>query len=641
MSPPVQSIGLDCPQISWSEDGDPYSLQYGDCYYPAGNSLAVSIHTFLEPNNLPYAWKHKTQFVIGETGFGTGLNFFVTLQAWHTDPAATGILHFVSFEKHPLSADSIRRAMSRWPELGMYVDALYRQYPIRSKGLFRILFPEFNATLTLCFDDALRALRNFSGHMNCWYLDGFAPSRNTDLWSDKLIDEIAQHSVPGATLATFSSAGSVRRALGRAGFKVTKTPGYGSKREHIKAEFTETIPADSLRPSHCFISKKPSSALIIGAGIAGTALAYSLSLRGINVTVIEKNSGPGSGSSGNPGGIIMPYLSSFGGCPHSFFISGFCFATRMMSHLARGSTDRIWNQCGVIQLPSNGRIRRLIDHFEDLRPPAELMQHLHSHKLSRAAGLEIASNGLFYPEAGIVSPRNACKHYLSSFPITFLHGRCAKHIEEHADRCVLELDNGQSCTADIAVLAAAHESQALINAEWLHMEKVAGQIAYSTATTNSKKLKVGLCSDGYLLPYSDETHVIGSTYDYNDYSENVIFARNKTLVEKANSWSDSLDLLPTTAGRTAIRSTLYDRLPLVGPLADHSSDAEPRLFISAGFGSRGFTTAPLSAELLAGYICNEPLPVLADVADALHPDRLRIRAGKKLAVEPGSPDGTF
>jgi len=185
---------------------------------------------------LPERWRGLERFVIVETGFGLGLNFLATWQCWRDDPQACGHLHFVSFERHPLSGADLAVVQRRWPELAEPAGQLQRQWPAPNAGAHRLQFEGERVLLTLHFGDAAELLQQHAAgiHGDAFFLDGFAPAKNPALWSPHILKALAKSAAPGATLATWTVAAAVRQGLSAAGFAVTKAPGFGTKREMLR-----------------------------------------------------------------------------------------------------------------------------------------------------------------------------------------------------------------------------------------------------------------------------------------------------------------------------------------------------------------------------------------------------------------------
>jgi len=207
----------------------PRSKEFDDVYFSAVDGLAETRHVFLDGNGLPEAWLGKETFVIGETGFGTGLNFLALWALFEEQSGPNKKLHFISVEKYPLSSDEIDAALAHWSELDANREQLVAAYPENPTGVFEHDFG--HVKLTIYFDDVVDGFKQCEKIVDAWFLDGFRPSSNPEMWSDDVFVEVARLSSAGARFATFTSAGFVRRGLAAVGFDVRKVPGFGLKRE--------------------------------------------------------------------------------------------------------------------------------------------------------------------------------------------------------------------------------------------------------------------------------------------------------------------------------------------------------------------------------------------------------------------------
>ena len=233
-------------QLAFTGDGTPYSAEYDDVYHAAGGGLEQTRHVFLAGNGLPQRWRGRERFVIIETGFGLGLNFLATWQTWRDDAMRCGHLDYISFEKHPFSATDLAALLARWPELAALADQLQRQWPELSAGAHRLGFDEGRVMLTLHFGDAAESVTQqpSSVRADAFFLDGFSPAKNPALWSPRVLGSLAELAAPGATLATWTVAGAVRQGLAAAGFALTRSAGFGTKREMLRG----VLPGSALAP---------------------------------------------------------------------------------------------------------------------------------------------------------------------------------------------------------------------------------------------------------------------------------------------------------------------------------------------------------------------------------------------------------
>ena len=214
------------PDLRW-EDGVPVSTEFDDPYYSRVDGLSETRHVFLDGNDLPARWEGRDHFHIAELGFGTGLNFCAAWQAWEKS-GATGQLAFTSFELHPLKSEAIREALALWPELQDYADRLTSAWkPDGGRMTFG------SVSLNVITGDARQTLPHWTEKADAWFLDGFAPSRNPEMWEEGLLKAVARASAPDASFATYTVAGFVLRGLESAGFEIKKRSGFGRKREML------------------------------------------------------------------------------------------------------------------------------------------------------------------------------------------------------------------------------------------------------------------------------------------------------------------------------------------------------------------------------------------------------------------------
>ena len=233
---------------------------YDDVYFSADDGMKETQYVFLEGNNLPDAWKEQESFTVAETGFGTGLNFLCAWKLFEETANNNQRLHFISVEKHPLSKNQIRQALSVWDnELGDYISRYLDLYPIRVPGPHHIYITD-RVTLTIWFGDVVDVLPEWrEGQVDAWFLDGFTPAKNPEMWSSDLYDHMARLSHSKTTFATFTAAGFVRRGLEAAGFTVEKCKGFGRKRDMVKGCFVDGAEKNNVR--------EPKTMAIIGGAL--------------------------------------------------------------------------------------------------------------------------------------------------------------------------------------------------------------------------------------------------------------------------------------------------------------------------------------------------------------------------------------
>ena len=637
-------------QLDWNDQGQPLSRQFGDVYFSRDDGLGETRHVFLAGNDLPARFADLpagSRLVIGETGFGTGLNFLCAWQLFDQLAPADACLHFVSVEKYPLTAADLQRALALWPELAPWSGQLLEQYRAIHPGFQRLVLDGGRVVLTLLIGDALQMLPQLDARIDVWFLDGFAPDKNPQMWTPPLFQELARLSAPGASLATFTSKGTVRRDLIEAGFAMRRAPGYGKKWEILCGRFEGHAPAAEkpwfARPPR----PEARAALVIGAGLAGCATAASLAARGWQVTLLERHEAVAQEASGNPQGVLYLKLSAHGTALSQLVLAGFGHTRRLLQHLQQGHD---WDACGVLQLafdaPEAGRQAKLAEAF-----PADLLHSLTREQAEARVGVALPAGGLFYPDAGWVHPPALCRQLASHPRIRLLTHSEALELRRVDGRWQALDGERLLAEAPVAILAGAAEVRRF--AAELPLKRIRGQISRLPQTARSAELACVVCAEGYVAPPRGGEHTLGASFDFHsqdcaptaaEHAGNLELLReiSADLAERLDT--DRLDPAQLE-GRAAFRCTSPDYLPIVGPLADPAAFAETYavlgkdarqvpdspcpwrdgLYVNSGHGSRGLITAPLCGELLAAWLNDEPLPLPRAVAEACHPNRFLLR----------------
>lgn len=645
-------------QLDWDEQGRPHSRVFDDVYFSTESGLDETRHVFIEQNRLRErfaALAPGARFVIGETGFGTGLNFLCAWQLFEQQAEPSARLHFVSVEKYPLAPADLQRALALWPELAAFAELLLKAYVAVHQGFQRLVLDQGRVTLTLLIGDALEQLPQLDAQIDAWFLDGFAPAKNPDMWTPELFAELARLAAPGSTISTFTSTGWVRRLLNAAGFKMKRTPGIGHKWEVLRGEFlgwpAETPAPATARPWFARPDQAPTDkhALVIGAGLAGCASAASLAARGWRVSLLERHAGLAQEASGNPQGVLYLKLSAHGTALSQLILSGFGYTRRLLEHLQRGVD---WDGCGVLQLAFNAKEDERQQQLAEAFPP-DLLHRLDQAQAEARAGIALAQGGLFFPEGGWVHPPALCQWQARNPLIEVLAHHDVLHLHK-VDQQWQAWDGEQLlASAPVVILAGAAEIKRFAPSAELPLKRIRGQITRLPQTALSQSLATVVCAEGYVAPPRLGEHTLGASFDFNSDDLTPTAAEHAGNLQMLEEISSDLvarlqaDQLPVDnlQGRAAFRCTSPDYLPIVGPLADQTLFAQTYaalakdarqvpdlrcpwldgLYINSGHGSRGLITAPLSGELLAAWLENEPLPLPRSVAEACHPNRFALR----------------
>ncbi|QVI87288.1 bifunctional tRNA (5-methylaminomethyl-2-thiouridine)(34)-methyltransferase MnmD/FAD-dependent 5-carboxymethylaminomethyl-2-thiouridine(34) oxidoreductase MnmC [Pseudomonas viridiflava] len=645
-------------QIDWDEQGNPHSRTFSDVYFSTESGLEETRHVFLVQNDLRRRFTELPEdgrLIIGETGFGTGLNFLCAWQLFEECARPGARLQFVSVEKYPLSRDDLQRALALWPELAEFADPLLDQYVAVHEGFQRMVFDQGRITLTLLIGDALDMLPQLDGQIDAWFLDGFAPAKNPEMWTPELFAELARLSTTATTIGTFTSTGWVRRALNAAGFKMKRVPGIGHKWEVLRGTFIawpeEAVPVPAAKP---WFARPPAlhnerKALVIGAGLAGCATAESLANRGWQVSLLERHAAPALEASGNPQGVLYLKLSAHGTALSQLILSGFGHTRRLLERLQRGVD---WDGCGVLQLTFDDKEGKRQAQLAEAFP--ESLLHLLDQSAAQArSGIRLASGGLFYPEGGWVHPPALCDRQATHPNIRLIAHHEALELRQVGGQWQAWDNERLIDSAPVVVLAGAADIKQFPQSADLPLKRIRGQITRLPETEASTALSTVVCAEGYVAPARLGEHTLGASFDFNsvDLTPNLAdHLGNLQMLEEISHYLvqrlEAADLPPEQLqGRAAFRCTSPDYLPIVGPLADRQAFMEafaalgkdarqvpdvacPWLdgfYVNSGHGSRGLITAPLCAELLAAWLDNEPLPLPRSVAEACHPNRFALR----------------
>nr|WP_163500929.1 bifunctional tRNA (5-methylaminomethyl-2-thiouridine)(34)-methyltransferase MnmD/FAD-dependent 5-carboxymethylaminomethyl-2-thiouridine(34) oxidoreductase MnmC [Halomonas socia] len=656
---------LETARLDWQrDDGDletPHSLTFGDVYFSRQDGRAETQHVFIAGNDLPRRfreWREARPFVIGETGFGTGLNM---LCAWacfdrHAPPEAR--LHLVSTEKHPLTRDDLARALAAWPDFADSVASLVAQWPEPVAGVHR-LWLDPRVTLDLHFGDSAECLAALDGRVDAWFLDGFAPSKNPQMWQPALFEAMASHSHRGATFATFTCAGVVKRGLKAAGFAWRKVPGFGRKREMLTGEIDQPLRDDVRRATPWFTPPLPKPArhvAVIGAGLAGASVAHALAKRGVAVTLLDRDA-PGAGASGNAQGALYIKLAVAPNVHSRVYLAGLLHSRRWLEAL--DPEGALWQASGVLQLANDAREAERQGRFLAQHAlPETVVEGVDDDSLAKRSGLPAAlfaaERALDYPAAGWVRPQALCRRLAATPGVGFQRGE-VEAVTPQADGWRLTLTDGAWLDADQVVIATAQLANRFAQTASLPLQPIRGQVSQVALPLGAPAPSRVICAGGYVPPPCDGRLTFGATFAPHDESDELREADHAVnlaeLERTLPGYLEALreagaDLAPAQMqGRAAVRAASPDKLPYAGPVPDAAAwqrdyaalakdakrvPATPGahhggLWISAAHGSRGLASAPLCAELIASRICDEPLPLPAALADQLHPGRRLIR----------------
>ncbi len=651
--------------IRFNQNGTPFATDFADLYFSDAQGVAESLYVFIQNNDLLERWQNWQQanFVIAETGFGTGLNILLTMQLFEKFLAQKKQpnfrLHIISIEKFPISLADLKQALSLYPELNSYSQALLEQYPPTLAGCHRMHFLNNQVTLDLCLGDVHEVLGKIDspagGLVDSWFLDGFAPSKNPDMWSQALFTHMARLAKNHCHFATFTAAGFVKRGLIEAGFAVQKRPGHGRKRDMLAGSITKPVAQATGLPYFTRLPAKPfkkqPKVAIIGAGLAGANCAYALSKRGINATLYCQEPGLAQGASGNAQGGFYPQLNAEAGTASQIQSLAFSYASQTYRQLLSQGQTFSHQWCGTLLLAFNDKVHKRYRKLVDNRTwPQSFIHWLEAEQASVIANVPLPYAGLYVPLAGWINLPELVAALVQAAEAQVSVNKQLKQLSCQNDAWQLNWQDGSESSADIVILATGSDSAGIKQMADLPFRLVRGQVEAINSQGELTNLATVLCHKGYLTPAYNDQHALGSTYVKNDLSteyrlseQQINLTTHQQALHKC-AWVQ--ELKATETGRAAIRCSTPDHLPMVGAVPDYNAQQEhyqdlykalpaerypqpinhPNLFMLSGLGSRGLTTAPLCAEVLASQICNQPLPLSNTLLAALNPNRFLIKS---------------
>ena len=636
-------------EIEWCE-GQPYSPEYDDIYYSKAGGREESEYIFLKQNNLPERWGQADQFIIAETGFGTGLNFILTLKAWAESANKNAKLHYIGIEKHPVSPDDISRMSQLWPDLFDYFEELLSVYPLPLEGVHTRTILDGRVYVHFYFMDVVDALKNRQLAADAWYLDGFGPAKNHDLWSHQVFKLLAQNSKTGTTLSTYTCAGSVRRGLTESGFEVTKAKGHGNKREMITAVAQQGSAYQSKSPWYEIPSFdiQNKSVVVIGAGLAGLSVAWSFVQRGWQVTVIDKHEQVAQEASGNAAGLVLPRLSIDNKQDSMFYSSAFLYAINQLDKLQQVVDDKFWFNDGVFSIIKQGKVSAIIEKYDYPESFIKLLNYKDVPEWLCPESKEV----FLYPAAGWASPVKICEAMVEACAGMLTRLTADIHELKHVDNewQLLNFSGETILTSKIVVIANGNGVNKIDMTSWLPISSVRGQVTEISSSDKSVGIKHALSFDAYVTPEYNGIHYLGASYSPDNKTKELLeedqienFSRLHNVAPEIFSYPSKLN------GRVGFRAVSIDRMPIVGAVPDKQAfkmlykelhhgkpveyykkgEHQPGLYISGAHGSRGMCSCFLSAEIIASMVESSPLPIGKNVADAINPARFLIRDLKR------------
>ncbi len=595
---PARETGAVSSPIVWDPSGPPRSALYDDLYFSRDDGLAESRAVFLAGCGLPEAWANRARFTVAELGFGTGLNIVALLELWSRARPPGARLSVFSIEAHPVSAADAARALAAWPQVAEIAGALTSRWPGVARGFHRLELEALGVVIDVAIMDVAEALAAWTGLADAWFLDGFAPALNPAMWSAPVLGAVAARSAPGARLATYTVAGGVRRGLAAQGFTVERKAGFGRKRERLEARWPGCIgPAPRPRIA------------IIGAGIAGAALARAFRALGLEARIFDPG---GDSASAGPAALVAPRLDAGLGPHAALFAQAFGRARTLYEAIEDGVIAR-----GALQLavgPKDAN-RFAAIAASDLFEPAT-MGRIDAAAVTDRLG-EPSPEGLMIADALVADPAVVFRAWRG--PVERVRVSHLANVD--GVWRLLDDDGGPVAEAECVCVASGMATGDL--APGVCVLPVRGQASLAAGVA----WPVATMFGGYVIPARGGV-VFGATHDRGDADPS---ARQDDHRRNRETVGDALPGLSARlqgarlSAHSGVRATTTDYLPIAGV----APGAPPGLFVLTGLGSRGYTLAPLLADHIAAMATGAPSPLPRPLAALVDPGRFEARARRR------------
>lgn len=651
--------------VSWQDNAapQPFAPLFDDVYHASAGAHEQARHVFLHGNGLPTRWQGRDRFVILETGFGLGNNFFATWAAWRADAQRCERLIFISIEKHPLTRNDLAQvhATHAAPEMAALAGELIERWPTLTPNVHALHFDDSRVQLLLCLGDVADVLGAFDAEVDAFYLDGFAPAKNPEMWNEHVMQRLPRLAAPGATAATWSVARNVRDGLQAAHFEVQRTEGFADKRDMLTARYAphHHAPRPAGAPRTPQLPREQRHALIIGAGLAGCSAAWALAEQGWRATVLDRQSEPATQTSGNPAGLFHGILNADDGIHARLYRAAALTLVQVLRPwLAQG---RIHGSCdGLLRLEERLSDAEAHALLQKTGLPASYVSWLDQAQARERSGLQVPSGGWLFTEGGWTQPAVLARTMLDTSGARFIgHQEVHRLSHENGEWIAWSKHGERLAQAPVAVIAngalarelLAPAGHAPLEHAPIQLNPVRGQLCWLPDTDPRAHVpQLPVTGAAYAIHTDDGRIVLGATSQHNDPDPAVRPQEHLRIAEDAAQIGvfapDALaQLTPEAfAGRVAWRPVTGDRLPIIGPVAarltpqntprraDHPRHY-PRLqndtsglYLLTGLGSRGVTWSALAGRVLASWITGCPAPVESDLLHAMDPARFELKA---------------
>ena len=567
-------------------------------YSSVKGAVAECNHVFIKGNNLNERFENlgeNSKFYIGEIGFGIGINFLTTCKSWLNHTKQNQVLEFYSFDKYLFRLSDFIKLNVSCPDLKEYISELELSYPRNIQGVQKISLFDGRIILNLIIGeiDSTQEYIKLMNKVDAWFLDGFSPSKNPDLWSKKLFKCIHKSCHEKTTFSTYTSSGLVKNNLTESGFTHNREEGFSEKRHMLKGTVDTQLKKNTSN----------TKVAVIGSGIAGCILSYTLAKKGIEVDLYEKSDNICSGASSHELLVTYPRLSAHDTAFGSFTLHSYIFAINFYKRL---KTDA-WKRTGVIILNHDAASEKRQSSLLEKRADGEIYRFIDPDEASDISGIDIKFNGLIYEDAGYILPEEMCKFLIESPKINVFTSSRIKNITKNRESINLNIEK-QEFEYQNVCLCTGSDTTEIFDIDGIGIKR--GQVTHIESLDSVSKIKLPICAKGYISPRVNNIHLVGSSYSD---SEDTDLSEDEHLYNLNNLKLVIDEEMNVVSGQTGHRAVSKDHMPVVGK--------KNGIYINTCHGSRASVTAPISAEIIANMIVGEAPPLMGRELESLSPER--------------------
>lgn len=603
-------------QITLDDRGCPYSPEFGDIYASRDGAFEQSRFVFLKGNRLPDRWQGREKFTILENGFGLGTNFLSTLKAWREDPNRSEKLFYLAIEGYPADAEALVKFAD--DQLREQARELADKWPELTPGVHRLSFEQGRVVLDLYFMPSAQAAKKLAGTFDALYLDGFSPKKNPRMWEARLLKALCAKANTGATLSTWCVAGAVRQALTESGFYIEKAAGFGHKSQMTIGRFEPRF-RHRRNGTQELSLKRPKSVIVVGAGLAGAAVAQELSERGLKVTVIDSGPIAAAGASALRWGVFHAQPSGDDNFLFRLSRSGLELLLKRRSSFP----DLIRSQ-GLFQMARDeSEYGKWESWFKNQSPfafPESFLHLLSVEEAVQRVGIAVRRGGLWHEKAGIAAVSQWVRRRLECCAAELVLNTKIKRISKEKGLWTAYTDGGiPAARAEAVVVCCAGQSGEIAGIE-LPLTQWRGRLSLLCGNA-LQGLNGAATGPGYAIKSPDGWSGVGATYESSEKRLSDREAHIKNLEHLR-------ELFPNSAHSVAagfysgFRCVAPDRMPVIGRVRAMGNIGEnEHFYLSCAMGSRGTVFCEIGSKIISAQMFGEPVPLEADLIRAVSPER--------------------